>query len=138
MKQTGIVFPILNNLTPTVDGCSMKVLEEVGELMQLIGKGQGKSGESHDIADLVWAVRSVEESLDTAQSAITLAHTLCRDYKISMDDLMEKHERKLKEKGYLKYDNGWDREKEESVVNQSTPNPHCTCLLYTSPSPRDS
>jgi len=102
MDNTEISFPVLNNLTPTVESCTMKFLEEVGELMQLIGKGQGKSGESHDINDLEWAVRSVEESLDAAQSATTLAHTLCRDYKISMDDLLYNHKLKLKKRGYIK------------------------------------
>lgn len=100
-EKKGIIFPILNGLTPTTESCTMKVLEEVGELMQLIGKGQGKSGESSDVTNLIWAIRSVEESLDTAQSAITLAHTLCKEYDIYIDVMMEKHEKKLKEKKYL-------------------------------------
>ncbi|HWQ42807.1 MAG TPA: nucleotide pyrophosphohydrolase [Desulfosporosinus sp.] len=100
-EKRGIIFPICNGLAPTVESCTMKVLEEVGELMQLIGKGQGKSGEPRRVVNLIWAVRSVEESLDTAQSAITMAHTLCKEYGIDMAEIMEKHEKKLREKGYL-------------------------------------
>ena len=97
-----ISLPILNGLTPTVESCTMKVLEEVGELMQLIGKGQGKSGEKGNIADIMWAVRSVEESMDTAQSAITMACTLCEEYGIDINEIVKAHEEKLREKGYLK------------------------------------
>lgn len=101
-SELGITFPILNGLTPTVESCTMKVLEEVGELMQLIGKGQGKSGEPKSVMNLIWAVRSVEESLDTAQSAITMAVTLCKEFGIKIDEMTGKHEKKLRDKGYLK------------------------------------
>ncbi|MDQ7094194.1 MazG nucleotide pyrophosphohydrolase domain-containing protein [Desulfosporosinus sp. PR] len=96
-----ISFPKLSGLTPTIESCTMKVLEEVGELMQLIGKGQSKSGESREVVDLIWAVRAIEESLDTAQSAITMAFTLCDVYEINLDKLIDKHEKKLREKGYM-------------------------------------
>ncbi|WP_407310558.1 nucleotide pyrophosphohydrolase [Desulfosporosinus sp. SB140] len=99
--RIGIKFPILNGLTPTKESCTMKVLEEVGELMQLIGKGQGKSGEKEMIDNRKWAVYSIKESLDTAQAAITMAHTLCEEYDIDIGLMMELHEKKLREKGYL-------------------------------------
>jgi len=105
MNQAGIVFPVLNNLTPTLESCTAKVLEEVGELFQLIGKGRGLSGESDHtpyLSDKQWAVKTVLESIDVAQSAITLAQTLCEDYTLDFDYLMERHEDKLKVRGYLK------------------------------------
>lgn len=101
-EKTAVIFPILNGLTPTIESCTMKVLEEVGELMQLIGKGQGKSGESGRVTDLIWAISSVKESLDTAQAAITMACTLCKEYDIDADAMMVEHDKKLREKGYLK------------------------------------
>ena len=122
-EKRGIVFPILNGLKPTVESCTMKVLEEVGELMQLIGKGQGKSGESSNVTNLIWAIKATEESLDTAQSAITLAHTLCKEYGIYMDGMMENHEKKLKEKSYLK-----DYESEEKELQNEE---KCKQCLYS-------
>jgi NTP pyrophosphatase (non-canonical NTP hydrolase) len=101
MNKTGITFPILNNLTPTVESCTMKVLEEVGELMQLIGKGQGRSGENLINIGDTWAVYSISEALDVAQSAITMAHMLCEKYEFDLETMMKRHTNKLKEKGYL-------------------------------------
>lgn len=97
-----ISFPILNNLTPTVESCTMKVLEEVGELMQLIGKGQGKSGEKNWLEFHDLAVATVKETLDVAQAAVTMAHTICKEHNLSLDVILEKHEKKLYERGYLK------------------------------------
>ena len=97
-----ISFPILNNLTPNLHSCTLKVLEEVGELMQKLGKGQGANGEKVDENRPKWAVETVCEAIDTAQSAITLAHTLCKKYDFDLEELMELHESKLKTKGYLK------------------------------------
>ena len=102
MDRKDIKFPILNGLRPTVESCTMKLLEEIGETMQLIGKGQGKSGEPEIMTKLKWASLTVCESIDTAQSAITLAHTLCKEYNLDLEELMELHESKLKSKGYLK------------------------------------
>ena len=101
-SQAGIVFPILNNLTPTVDSCTSKVLEEVGELFQLIGKHKGASGEEQIMLPRAWTIRMALESIDVAQSAITLAQTLCEDYTLNFDYLMQQHEDKLTERGYLK------------------------------------
>ena len=98
----GITFPICNNLTPTVESCTAKVLEELGELFQLIGKHKGASGEEQTMSPKVWAVQTVLESIDVAQSAITLAQTLCEDYTLNFGYLMERHEDKLKMRGYLK------------------------------------
>jgi len=98
-----IALPILNGLTPTTESCTMKVLEEVGELMQLIGKGQGKSGEELTCAGgkIDWAIRAIMEAIDTAQSAITMAHTMCEEHNIDLSEMMDIHSMKLAKKGYL-------------------------------------
>jgi len=101
-KCPGISFHRLNGLTPTVKSCTLKVLEEIGELMQLLGKGQGASGEAQRETGRSWAVCSVIESIDVAQSAITMAYTLCEEYGIDIDIMIDGHEKKLREKGYLK------------------------------------
>ena len=100
--RTGVTFPILNGLEPTTDSCTMKVLEEVGELMQLIGKGQGKSGEKKLFSDGEWATNTVAEALDTAQAATTMAHTISKEYGLNLGAMIELHKMKLIERGYLK------------------------------------
>ena len=99
-----IVFPILNNLTPTTESCTMKVIEEVGELMQMIGKEQRKSGEELCYAGRKrdWAIATIQEALDTAQASITMAVQLCKEYEVDLDNSMTVHNMKLVEKGYLK------------------------------------
>lgn len=97
-----ITFPILNNLTPNLHSCTLKVIEEVGELMEKLGKGQGANGEKVGENRSKWAAETVCEAIDTAQSAITLAHTLCKEYGFDLEELMELHESKLKYRGYLK------------------------------------
>ena len=102
IEKKTITFPILNNLTPNLHSCTLKVIEEVGELMEKLGKGQGANGETVGEDRSKWAVETVCEAMDTAQSAITLADTLCKEYSFDLEELMELHESKLKERGYLK------------------------------------
>lgn len=101
--RVSISFPILNNLTPTITSCTAKVYEEIGELMQLLGKGQQQSGEL--IEELnnrsEWVRRTVEEALDGAQALVTLVNTLL-DEPGDIEIAMERHIEKLKRKGYLK------------------------------------
>jgi NTP pyrophosphatase (non-canonical NTP hydrolase) len=113
-EKSGIViFPIINGLTPTAESCTMKVLEEVGELMQLIGKHSGLNGEEQTISDEVRIRRTIFEALDVAQSAITMAHTLCELYKLPLESFVQRHEEKLIKKGYLK---DYDPEDKESQI----------------------
>lgn len=102
MPKQSIEFKRLNGLTPTVESCTMKLLEEVGELMQLIGKGQGLSGETVYHKELSLADDMIAESLDVAQSAVTMAFTLTRKYGLPITEYTESHEKKLRERGYLK------------------------------------
>jgi len=104
-----ITFPILNNLEPNTTSCTMKLIEEFGELMQLLGKKRGASGEIADINRREWALKTVLEALDAAQSAITLADVLCKEYEFELDGLMESHKSKLKERVYLNENNNYFR-----------------------------
>ena len=96
-----ISFHRLNGLKPTTISCTFKVLEELGEFVQLIGKHSGLSGETPIICEEVRIRRMVLESLDVAQAAITMAHTLCELHELSLGSFVESHERKLRQKGYL-------------------------------------
>jgi len=96
-----VSLPILNCLKPTTVSCTFKVLEELGELVQLIGKHSGLSGETPTISEEVRIRRMVLESLDVAQAAITMAHTLCELHELSLESFIESHGRKLRQKGYL-------------------------------------
>ena len=98
---SSVSLPILNALKPTTVSCTFKVLEEVGEFVQLIGKHSGLSGEKPTMSDEVRIRRMVLESLDVAQAAITMAHTLCELHELSLESFIESHGRKLRQKGYL-------------------------------------
>lgn len=98
---TSIAFPILNGLKPTTVSCTFKVLEELGELVQLIGKHSGLSGETPTISDEVRIRRTVFEALDVAQAAVTMANTFCDLHDLSLESFVEKHREKLVKKGYL-------------------------------------
>lgn len=98
----GVIFlPKLNGLTPSIDSCTMKLIEELGELLQLIGKGNQASGEPK--ADLdISPERVISEAFDVAQSAVTMIHTISQKYGIDIFEQLELHEQKLRKKGYLK------------------------------------
>jgi len=100
-----VLLPKLNNLTPTLESCTMKVLEETGEVMQLLGKGQRKSGESKDsilvIDDTEYGILLACEAMDLAQSAVTMMYETCRRFGIIEEDVIKAHKEKLLAKGYM-------------------------------------
>jgi len=102
-KPKTISFPILNGLAPTLESCTKKVFEEIGELMQLLGKGQRQSGELIEQLNNrnEWVIRTVEEALDGAQALVTLVCTLLDEHG-DIEIAMERHTAKLRQKGYLK------------------------------------
>lgn len=99
--QNSISFRRLNGLTPTTESCTMKVLEEVGELMQLLGKGRGASGEDQAMEDAVLSINTAFEALDVAQAAVTLFNVLVDMDGLEGEEMVARHEAKLREKGYL-------------------------------------
>jgi len=100
-----VSLPKLNGLNPTLESCTMKVLEETGEVMQLLGKGQRKSGESKNsilvIDDKEYGILLACEAMDLAQSALTMMYEVCGKFGIIEEDIIRSHEEKLLLKGYL-------------------------------------
>ena len=96
-----ISFHRLNGLNPTVQSCTFKLIEELGEFLQIVGKHSGMSGEKPVISDEVRIRRMIFEALDVAQSAVTMVYALCELNELSPESFVESHERKLRQKGYL-------------------------------------
>jgi len=94
-----ISFHRLNGLNPTFTSCRDKLFEEIGEYLQLTGKGMKASGETHDTFSS--PRRLIEELADVAQSAVTQMHVIADEAGLDLDDIMAGHNAKLREKGYL-------------------------------------
>lgn len=95
-----IEFKRLNGLTPTVESCTMKLIEELGELLQLIGKGQGASGETK-LSKAMNYTDMIGEALDVAQAAVTMAYTIADLNEWVLENFKINHDMKLRDKGYL-------------------------------------
>jgi len=97
-----LTFHRLNGLNPTIQSCTFKLIEELGEFLQIVGKHSGMSGEKPIISDEVRIRRMIFEALDVAQSAVTMVYTLCELKGVLPELFVEAHERKLRQKGYLR------------------------------------
>jgi NTP pyrophosphatase (non-canonical NTP hydrolase) len=101
--RESITFRRLNNLVPTEQSCTFKLLEEVGEVMELIGKRKGLSGEQvAEIGEQNLDLDLIMEYMDVAQSAVTAIIILCEKHDIEISDIEIDHYVKLIERGYLK------------------------------------
>ena len=49
IKYKSISLPRLNNLKPNIESTTLKLMEEAGELAQLIGKFRGLNGEKYEM-----------------------------------------------------------------------------------------
>jgi NTP pyrophosphatase (non-canonical NTP hydrolase) len=92
----------MNNLTPTIESTTLKLMEEVGEFSQVVGKFRGLSGEAEIYEKQEITRKMVEELLDVAQVAISLMFVLEDEYNINIEDSVDKHIQKLKAKRYIK------------------------------------
>lgn len=95
-------LPKLNNLQPGLESTCLKLMEEAGELAQVIGKFRGLNGEvvdkkHHEIIELI-----SEELLDVAQVAVSMMFVLESTYGINIEEKVERHINKLVSKGYIK------------------------------------
>lgn len=97
-----ISLPKLNNLTPSIESTALKLMEETGELAQVIGKFRGLNGENIKISEEEIVDKMSSELLDVAQVAISMMFVLEDMYNISIDEKIENHVAKLKKKGYIK------------------------------------
>jgi NTP pyrophosphatase (non-canonical NTP hydrolase) len=103
MKMKTISLPQLNLLNPTLESTALKLMEEAGELAQVIGKFRGLSGEPDAI--LLQESTVVEEIsrelLDVAQTAITMMFVMEDKYGIDLEALLQEHIAKLAAKKYF-------------------------------------
>ena len=101
-KDEFISLDRLNGLYPTIESCTYKLIEELGELLQSIGKGNQMSGEKPRLkTGEKNPLRLIEEAFDVAQSAVTMIYAIADKFGISVDEQQKLHEEKLIKKGYL-------------------------------------
>lgn len=96
-----ISLPRLNNLKPNIESTALKLMEEAGELAQLIGKYRGLNGEDCTMEEQQVIDRIAEELLDVAQVAISMMFVLEENYSISIKGKVDSHVDKLVKKGYI-------------------------------------
>lgn len=97
-----ISLPRLNNLKPNIESTALKLMEEAGELAQLIGKFRGLNGENCTMEEKVVIDRIADELLDVAQVAISMMFVLEESYSIDIRQKVKSHIEKLIRKGYIK------------------------------------
>jgi NTP pyrophosphatase (non-canonical NTP hydrolase) len=97
-----ISLPKLNNLEPSLESTALKLMEEAGELAQVIGKFRGMNGENVVMGyDEIYDKISME-LLDVAQVAVSMMFVLEEKYNIDIDEKVKVHIEKLIKKGYMK------------------------------------
>lgn len=97
-----ISLPKLNNLQPGLESTCLKLMEEAGELAQVIGKFRGLNGETNDLLDEHELVEKITgELLDVAQVAVSMMFVLENEYNINIHDKIDEHIDKLIRKGYI-------------------------------------
>lgn len=94
-------MPRLNQLNPTLESTALKLMEEAGELAQVIGKYRGLSGEKVSVDEAVVVSQIAYELLDVAQTAVTMMFVMEEQFDINIENLLKDHWDKLERKGYL-------------------------------------
>lgn len=97
-----ISLPRLNNLKPNIESTALKLMEEAGELAQLIGKYRGLNGENCKMEEAQAIDRISEELLDVAQVAVSMMFVLEESYSIDIQEKVNSHIEKLIRKGYIR------------------------------------
>lgn len=97
-----ISLPKLNNLKPNLESTALKLMEEAGELAQVIGKFRGLNGENVEMEHEEIYDKISMELLDVAQVAVSMMFVLEENYKIDIAAKVEEHIEKLLKKGYMK------------------------------------
>jgi NTP pyrophosphatase (non-canonical NTP hydrolase) len=97
-----ISLPKLNNLQPGLESTCLKLMEEAGELAQVIGKFRGMNGEEIDVEEKKVAEMISKELLDVAQVAVSMMFVLEEQYGINIKEKVDEHIEKLVRKGYIK------------------------------------
>ncbi len=101
MQTKTVALPRLGGLKPTLESTALKLLEEAGELAEMIGKYRALSGERQAQPPLPVMRGIGQELLDVAQTAITMMFVLEEQHGVDLQNLLHEHVRKLAAKGYL-------------------------------------
>ncbi|HZK43030.1 MAG TPA: MazG-like family protein [Syntrophomonadaceae bacterium] len=101
MHVKTLSLPRLNQLNPTLESTALKLMEEAGELAQVIGKFRGLSGESIIMDENIVVKEIARELLDVAQTAVTMMFVMEEQYGVNIDEMLSEHCEKLETKGYL-------------------------------------
>jgi len=104
MEHKVIALPRLNQLQPSMESTALKLMEETGELAQVIGKFRGLSGEhieGYTEDEIMYMIS--KELLDVAQTAVSMMYVLEEQYNVDIAKALEDHIQKLINKGYLSY-----------------------------------
>ncbi|MEW6244184.1 MAG: MazG-like family protein [Bacillota bacterium] len=97
-KTKTISLPRLNNLSPTLEGTALKLMEEAGELGAAISRYKDAEGPERELLRRVVC----RELLDVAQTAITMMFVLEEEHGIDVQEVLSEHIAKLIRKGYIK------------------------------------
>ncbi|WP_054693576.1 MazG-like family protein [Syntrophomonas palmitatica] len=101
MEMKTISLPRLNQLNPTLESTALKLMEEAGELAQVIGKYRGLSGEKVEL-DQEMVIRQIAcELLDVAQTAVTMMFVMEEQFGVNIESALQEHRSKLERKGYI-------------------------------------
>lgn len=101
MDEKILSLPKLNQLRPTLESTALKLMEEAGELAQVIGKYRGLSGEKVHLDEETIVNQIAKELLDVAQTAVTMMFVMEDQFDINIDSLLAEHWEKMERKGYL-------------------------------------
>lgn len=104
MEHKVIALPRLNQLQPSMESTALKLMEETGELAQVIGKYRCLSGEhieGYSQEEIMYMIS--KELLDVAQTAVSMMYVLEEQYQVDIGKALEEHIQKLIDKGYLSY-----------------------------------
>jgi MazG nucleotide pyrophosphohydrolase domain. len=101
MDTKNLALPRLNRLNPTLESTALKLMEEAGELAQVIGKYRGLSGEKVVLDEELVVKEIARELLDVAQTAVTMMFVMEEQHGIDLSLMVQEHLAKLEQKGYL-------------------------------------
>jgi len=101
MEAKTLSLPKLNQLKPTLESTALKLMEEAGELAQVIGKYRGLSGEKVHLDEKTIVNQIAKELLDVAQTAVTMMFVMEEQFGLNIDTILQEHWQKMEHKGYL-------------------------------------
>ncbi|MDF2531922.1 MAG: MazG nucleotide pyrophosphohydrolase [Clostridia bacterium] len=102
IKYKSISLPRLNNLKPNIESTALKLMEEAGELAQIIGKFRGLNGEKFEMTEKEVIEKMSEELLDVAQVAVSMMFVLEETYNVDIEEKVQQHIQKLIRKKYIR------------------------------------